>query len=123
MLCIGTGMSTGVVAVVDAQQKTIDVRVSRLEKAVALATGLWLGEVSSGRDFTARVMVTLLENRSFVQSHASSLLDRIVRERAVDDQDRVVAEVVAPLWDLVSRADVALARIRVVMEFTDAGVE
>lgn len=107
------------VPVTGAHEKTIDLRVERLEKAVALASGIWLGEVASGPDFIGRVLATLIENRAFVRSHITTTIDHIVRTVAADEQDARITAELADVHHLIERADVAIARIRVVIEHTE----
>ena len=98
----------------DAHEKTLDLRIARLRTAVEHATAIHRsGEDSAGQ--ASRTLVILMENKALVAAHAQGLISTITREVAAADQDDMLLVRVRPLTLLVEEANIAIARLQVIL--------
>lgn len=69
------------------------------------------GDVASDSDFARRIASRLVENRSFLSIHATSIADAIAR-LPLENQPEQVAQLLRPVTLGVEQATLALARLR-----------
>ncbi|EPD84105.1 hypothetical protein HMPREF1529_02145 [Microbacterium sp. oral taxon 186 str. F0373] len=99
------------ITMLDPHEKTIDLRIDRLRKAVAHADAISTDQAPQILHAN-RTITVLTENRIFVAAHAQSLIEQIVSNTPLPMQDSALVQHVRPLTILIEQANIAAARLR-----------
>lgn len=99
------------ITMLDPHEKTIDLRIDRLRKAVAHADAISTDQAPQILHAN-RTITVLTENRIFVAAHAQSLIEQIVSNTPLPMQDSALVQHVRPLTILIEQANIATARLR-----------
>lgn len=110
---VGTDMNSIApdITMLDPHEKTIDLRIDRLRKAVAHADAISTDQATQILHAN-RTITVLTENRIFVAAHAQSLIEQIVSNTPLPMQDSALVQHVRPLTILIEQANIAAARLR-----------